>query len=142
MIYTIGYSKWSVEGVRAKINELGVDLLVDVRSTPYGRFYPKFNRPELEKEFGARYRWMGKCLGGKPGPATEEGIEWLIAEHEKGSTLLILCVEMDPRNCHRLIDIGARLLARGLDAIHLIHDGTQRTTNALLQMPARPERIL
>ena len=128
MIYTIGYSKFSVEGVHEKINELGVDLLVDVRSTPRSRFYPKFNRPEHEKAFGPRYRWMGATLGGKPGPATEEGIEWLIAEHRSGRTLLLMCVEMDPRHCHRLIDIGARLLARGIDAIHLLHDGTQRTT--------------
>jgi len=128
MIYTIGYSKWSVEGVRLKMDELGVDLLVDVRSTPRSRFYPKFNRPELEKAFGAKYRWMGATLGGKPGPATEEGIEWLITEHRSGRTLLLMCVEQDPRNCHRLLDIGARLLARGVDAIHLLHDGTQRTT--------------
>ncbi|MGA2107384.1 MAG: DUF488 domain-containing protein [Syntrophorhabdales bacterium] len=128
MIYTIGYSKWTVEKVRALMDDLGVDLLVDLRSTPYGRFNPAFNRPELIRAFGARYVWKGKCLGGKPGPATEAGIDWLVAEHGSGRTLLIMCVEHDPRNCHRLLDIGARLLVRGIDAVHLIHDGTQRTT--------------
>ena len=128
MIYTIGYSKWSVEEVRLKMDELGVDVLVDVRTRPYGRFHPAFNQPRLFEAFGPRYRWMGKCLGGKPGPATEEGIEWLITEHRSGRTLLLMCVEADPRNCHRLLDIGARLLPRGIDAIHLLHDGTQRTT--------------
>ena len=128
MIYTIGYSKWTVEKVKEKMNELGVDLLVDLRSTPFGRFNPSFNRTDLQRAFGSRYVWKGKCLGGKPGPATEGGMEWLITEHKKGRTLLIMCVEMDPRNCHRLTDIGARLLMRGIDAVHLIHDGTQHTT--------------
>jgi uncharacterized protein (DUF488 family) len=128
MIYTFGYSKWTVERVRTKMDELGIDLLVDLRTTPFGRFSPAFNKPELVRAFGRRYVWKGRCLGGKPGPATEEGIGWLVAEHGSGRRLLLMCVEMDPRNCHRLIDIGARLLVRGIDAIHLIHDGTEHTT--------------
>jgi hypothetical protein len=43
-----------------------------------------------------------------------------------------MCVEMDPRNCHRLTDIGARLYVAGIDAVHLIHDGTEFPTSHYL----------
>ena len=132
MIFTIGYSKWDVKAVRAKMEEVRISLLVDLRSTPYGRFNPTFNRLALIAAFGARYVWKGDVLGGKPGPATEEGIEWLIEQHTAGGKLLLMCVEFEPRNCHRLTDIGARLFARGIDAVHLLHDGTEHTTQEYL----------
>ena len=129
MIYTFGYSRWTVEQVRAKMDELGVDLLVDVRSVPFGRFNPAFNKPNLLRHFGERYRWKGPTLGGKSGPVTDEGMKWLVGEHGRGRTLLLMCVEMDPRNCHRLLDIGARLFVEsGINAVHLFHDGSTRTT--------------
>ena len=80
MIYTLGYSKWTVEQVKEKMDEKGIDLLVDVRSVPFGRFNPPFNRPNLQRVFGGRYFWKGDTLGGKPGPAAEEGIDWLVRD--------------------------------------------------------------
>lgn len=78
-----------------------------------------------------RYLWKGDTLGGKPGPAAEGGIDWLVRE---GSLrhIAIMCVEWDPQACHRLRDIGFRLLARGIDAVHLLHDGTERTTRSYI----------
>jgi hypothetical protein len=110
------------------MDDRGIDLLVDVRSVPYGRFNPAFNRPALQRAFGERYLWKGDILGGKPGPATDEGMNWLIAQHERGVVLIVMCVEWDPRKCHRLTDIAVRLLEEGIDAVHLLHDGTEHTT--------------
>jgi uncharacterized protein (DUF488 family) len=132
VIYTIGYSKWTVEQVRQAMDERGIDVLVDVRSSPYGRFSKGFNRPELIRAFGERYLWKGDTLGGKPGPATDEGMSWLMAQHERGVSLIVLCVEWDPRKCHRLTDIAFRLLSEGIDAVHLLHDGTEHTTRYYL----------
>ena len=130
MIYTIGYSKWTVEQVKAKMEELNVDLLVDVRSVPFGRFNPAFNKPSLMHALGQQYLWRGRSLGGKEGPAKDEGIEWVVDQHKTDRTLILMCVELDPRNCHRLLDIGARLyVEHHIDAVHLIHDGTQRATS-------------
>ena len=66
MIFTIGYSKWDVKAVRAKMEELRISLLVDLRSTPYGRFNPTFNRLALIAAFGARYVWKGDVLAESP----------------------------------------------------------------------------
>ena len=44
-----------------------------------------------------------------------------------------MCVEADPRKCHRLTDVSARLyLEHGIDVIHLMDDGTERTTSSYL----------
>jgi uncharacterized protein (DUF488 family) len=131
MIYTFGYSKWTLAQVIGKMEEKGIDLLVDVRSVPFGRFR-EFNRNNLEKVLGAHYLWKGDVLGGKFGPCTEEGIGWLAREER---SLLIMCVEWDPCRCHRLLDIGTRLLTRGVNAIHLLHDGTEHTTEEYLGRP-------
>jgi uncharacterized protein (DUF488 family) len=133
MIYTFGYSKWTLEQLKKVMDELGITLLVDVRSIPYGRVNPAFNRPGLIRAFGRRYTWKGDVLGGKYGPAKEEGIDWLVVEHGEGKTLLLMCVEWDPRKCHRLLDIGARLLfIHVIAAVPLLHDGTQKTTRDYL----------
>jgi uncharacterized protein (DUF488 family) len=131
MIFTIGYSKWKVDQLLKVMAEKEISLLVDIRSVPYGRFAP-FNRPNLARVLGSRYIWKGEILGGKYGPAGEEGIDWLIAVAQ-GRNIVIMCVEADPRKCHRLSDVSARLyLEHGIDVVHLLDNGTERTTSSYL----------
>ena len=43
--------------------------LVDVRSTPYSRFHPQFNKNALQQALlahGIAYTWAGEALGGRP----------------------------------------------------------------------------
>ena len=54
----------------------GVTALADVRSAPYSRFNPQFNREELEQAleaYGIKYVFLGRELGARPavggGPA-------------------------------------------------------------------------
>lgn len=51
MIYTLGYSKWTVEQVKEKMDEKGIDFLVDVRSVPF--FTPGSIRPSTAPTFSA-----------------------------------------------------------------------------------------
>ena len=131
MIYSIGYSKWTVEQLLKVIEDKKVDMLVDLRSTPFGRFNPPFNRPNLERVLKGRYVWKGGILGGKYGPVKDEGIAWLVEQSEKN--LIIMCVEMDPRQCHRLKDVSARLmLEHGIDVVHILHTGKEHPTSYYL----------
>jgi uncharacterized protein (DUF488 family) len=46
-----------------------VTQLVDVRSAPYSRFYPQFNRKSLQQYLtssGLHYIYLGEALGGRP----------------------------------------------------------------------------
>jgi uncharacterized protein (DUF488 family) len=135
MIYSIGYSRFTFPQVKALMDEKEITLLVDVRSVPYSRRADKydFNKNRLYKSLGKRYAWKGEILGGKHGPATEAGIDWLEKKHKKSCILLLMCMEDDPLKCHRLTDIGVRLLERGIDVAHILADGLEITTEAFVK---------
>lgn len=121
MIYTFGYMIGTLRQTERFMAAKKVDLLVDLRSAPYSRRPDKyeFNRNSLRIVLRDRYLWKGDALGGKPGPATPEGIAWLLDQEKAKRALLLMCVERDPLQCHRFQDIGRRLLAQGLDIMHL-----------------------
>ncbi len=125
MIYAIGYQRITVEQLESAMDARKVDLLVDVRSVPYSRKYA-FNQKRLKGIFGTRYEWHGKLLGGKVGPAQEEGLTFLISE-SKSRILMIMCMEHSPCDCHRLYDISRRLLEKGVDVTHLF-EGREYST--------------
>jgi hypothetical protein len=69
VLYTIGHSNVSdVEFLDTlKCHEIGV--LIDVRSKPYSRHFPQFNKQMLEtllKSQNIEYRFAGEYLGGRP----------------------------------------------------------------------------
>ena len=67
-ILTIGHSNhpWSV--FVAMLRQHAVASVVDVRSSPFSRFCPQFNRDALERRlesYGIRYEFLGKELGAR-----------------------------------------------------------------------------
>ena len=131
MIYSIGYQKLTPETLEETLRTHNITLLIDVRSVPYSR-KPQFNRKNLEQRFGlGGYIWKGDILGGKFGPAHEAGIDFLRQLDKEGRQVL-MCLENNPRDCHRYQDIGMRLLQFGIDVIHL-HDGIQEKTSEIMK---------
>lgn len=68
-LYTIGHSNITLEDFLANLRAHNISVLVDVRSAPYSRFVPHFNKNVLEaslKENGVDYRFAGESLGGQP----------------------------------------------------------------------------
>jgi uncharacterized protein (DUF488 family) len=118
MIYTIGYQGLSLDRLTDIMDAEHIDKLLDVRSVPYSRWKPDFNKTALATAFGKRYCWKGRLLGGKHGPVTEEGIEYLVGLPSE-KRFLLMCMEANPRDCHRFQDIGLRLLERGIDITHV-----------------------
>jgi uncharacterized protein (DUF488 family) len=130
MIYSIGYEKITLPDLKRVMKQYHIGLVIDVRSIPYARVAKQeFNRNKLAEHFGPRYEWKGNILGGKTGPALEAGIEYLMRQNGKKSNIL-LCVENDPKRCHRFYDISVRLLERGIEIIH-IYDGRAVSTTEL-----------
>jgi uncharacterized protein (DUF488 family) len=144
-LFTIGHSNVSVAEFLDRLNQHGVELLVDVRSAPYSRYCPQFNRRELQRAVesaGLRYRFAGKELGGKPFDAALQGedgapdydkmaateeyqqaLQWL--ETLAGEQcVVIMCSEADPTRCHREKLIARSLRARGVKVTHIMPDGS------------------
>ncbi|MGD9315631.1 MAG: DUF488 domain-containing protein [Anaerolineae bacterium] len=150
-VYTIGHSNHQAAHFVALLRQHGIELLVDVRSSPYSRYVPQANRETLArtlKSAGITYRWMGDRLGGKPegsvadydqladSPAFQRGIADLMAQAAHRSTA-IMCSEGDHRQCHRHKLITPILLDNNLDVLHIQPDGSlvdERTVPKQLTM--------
>ena len=68
-VLTIGHSNHAPEAFLALLKRHGVDVVMDVRSAPYSRYLPHFNKEHLAKilkEVGIGYTFKGKELGGQP----------------------------------------------------------------------------
>lgn len=87
-IYTIGHSNHSLEKLVFLLNQHGVVNLVDVRSAPYSRYNPHFNKDSLNFELprhNFNYIFAGKYLGGRPNDPSlyknqtmpDEGVDYL-----------------------------------------------------------------
>ncbi len=68
-IYTIGHSNLADYAFIKNLLDIGITLLVDVRSSPYSQYVPQFNRETLSKSLldaGIDYQFLGHQLGGRP----------------------------------------------------------------------------
>ena len=74
VLYTVGHSNHPIGRFIELINAAGIELIVDVRSVPFSRFAPQFNRAALEKSLASArigYHYLGDLLGGRPGGRTK-----------------------------------------------------------------------
>lgn len=145
-IYSIGHSNLSFEQFAALLTRAGIEAVADVRSSPWSRHNPQFNRDTLKaglKSIGIAYSHICE-LGGRPtgsgfycegiadyrkmaaAPAFGEGLQRLYA----GMTdyrIAIMCAEQNPLECHRCLLVGRALHASGRTPVHLLHDGSSKT---------------
>jgi uncharacterized protein (DUF488 family) len=69
VIYTIGHSNLELDRFIGALRAYDISTVVDVRSMPYSRYAPWFNRDNLKVELetaGIDYRFAGDFLGGRP----------------------------------------------------------------------------
>jgi uncharacterized protein (DUF488 family) len=71
--FTIGHGNHDVDKLIALLRANGVLTVVDVRSAPFSRYNPQFNKEELEAALShhhIQYLFAGKYLGGRPSDPT------------------------------------------------------------------------
>ena len=149
MIYTIGHSNMTSESFVLRLKSFEIDIVVDVRSSPYSKFVSHFNRENIKKsliENGMRYIFLGDYIGGKPkdkkyfengkvnymlisrSDRYSEGINRIIELHNKDN-IVLMCSEEDPYNCHRHNLITQTLVKKGLTIIHIRKNSTDKINN-------------
>ncbi len=138
IIYTIGHSNHPTGTLLALLRQYTVELVIDVRSSPYSRYVPQANRETMSRSLASAaitYRWLGDRLGGKPdgepadyavlraAPGFAQAIAELVdlAAHSRTA---ILCAEGDHRQCHRHLLIAPALIERGVHVVHIQPDGS------------------
>ena len=67
-IYTIGHSNHEIKTFINLLKTKKIDMIVDVRSAPFSKMYPHFNRETLEsvlKDNKIGYLFLGDLIGGR-----------------------------------------------------------------------------
>jgi uncharacterized protein (DUF488 family) len=120
-----------------------IALVADVRSVPYSRMQPQFNREALIKDLekcGIEYVFLGAELGARSNDracyekgqvqyrrlaqtsAFHRGIERL--RDESGRLMVaLMCAEREPLECHRTVLVGRELQQIGIPVVHIHADG-------------------
>ena len=130
MIYTIGHSNYTIEKFLGYLKENNIKVLVDVRSKPFSRHNTHFNRNALREallEVGIGYKFGGDILGGfnDINVKHEFFIQKMYRIEKLGEEqdVAMMCSEKNPKDCHRAYKLGAYLLRKGLDVMHIHPDG-------------------
>ncbi len=142
-ILTIGHSNHTMEIFLELLTRHRVTALADVRSAPYSRFNPHFNREQFTQELeasGIKYVYLGRELGGRSDdkscyehgrvrydrlartPSFHDGLKRVVRGAEEYRVAL-MCAEKEPLHCHRTLLIGHKLDERGVDVAHILPDG-------------------
>ena len=146
-VLTIGHSTHALGAFVALLQRHGVGAVVDVRSVPYSRFNPDFNREPLACSLAAYrtvYVFLGWELGGRPDdPSCYNGGR--ISYERVGATrwfrlgldrvvrgaarrrIVLMCTEREPLECHRALLVAPALVARGVSVGHILGDGRLET---------------
>lgn len=143
-VYTIGHSNHEPEAFLALVRLHAVELVADVRSSPYSGYAKHFNKESLEgylKAAGVGYLFLGASIGGRPdgdefydaegyvlygrvarSERFQQGLARLLAE-ARTRRVALLCGEEDPTGCHRRLLVGRVLAERGVRVVHVRGDG-------------------
>jgi len=143
VVFTIGHSNHALESFIELLHTHHVNAVADVRSSPYSRFNPDFNREFLRSALGDRglvYAFLGRELGARPANPDcyeegrvqykrlaqtqlfKEGVAQLLGDIQTFHVAL-LCAEAEPLACHRTLLLAPELIALGVDVKHIHADG-------------------
>jgi hypothetical protein len=143
--FSIGHSNRSIDDFTGLLAAGGVSCLVDVRSAPYSRRHPQFNRESIKTDLqlaGIQYLYLGDSLGARHSrpsvltpdgkvdfsrvrlmPEFQAGIDRVISGIQTGLCIAIMCAERDPFDCHRFVLVSRELAGRGVRVEHILSPG-------------------
>ena len=146
--HTVGHGTLPAEAFASLLEDAHIGRVVDVRSFPGSRHNPQFGREEMERWApiaGLGYVWM-RDLGGRrrpvagskhvalrhdafrayadymETPAFLAGVDELLVLADSESTA-VMCSESVWWRCHRRLLADHLVLVRGINVVHLMHDG-------------------
>lgn len=139
--YTIGHTNKTYDIFLNELMQSKINCIVDVRSTPYSKYVPQYDRERLKKflnDNGILYIFMGDELGARRDDdslymddgtidfakvcLTKEfntGILRIVDGLSKGFTIGIMCTERFAIDCHRFLLVSRALKDKGIEVIHI-----------------------
>jgi uncharacterized protein (DUF488 family) len=144
MIYTVGHSNHPFDKFLSLLNTNGITAIADVRSQPFSRRFPQFNKERLSaslREHGIAYVFLGKELGARSTDEScyehgqvqyqrlaatslfKQGVERVLTGAGKFRVAL-MCAEKEPLDCHRTLLVSRALEERNASIAHILADGS------------------
>jgi uncharacterized protein (DUF488 family) len=151
-IFTVGHSTQPIESFISLLKRHGISAIADVRSAPYSRHNPQFNRESLRsslKSESISYVFLGKELGARSEDdccyvhnrvsyqrlaQTElfkAGIK-RVAEGARSYRVALMCAEKDPLDCHRTILVARELVKQDFKISHILQNGALESHDAAI----------
>lgn len=144
MLYTIGYGNLPIESFSELLRSCSIDVVCDVRSSPYSRYSPDYSQRELKEHLNGgpriKYAFFGNELGARPKDRNvyigsradydliaaasffRAGLE-RIRRGSADNNIALMCAEKDPIECHRAILVCRNLPELTDQTFHIHHDG-------------------
>jgi uncharacterized protein (DUF488 family) len=146
-LYTIGHSNHQIENFIDLLKRYAISAVCDVRSQPYSRHNPQFNRETIQqrlKEQNISYIFLGAELGARSSDTScsssgkvqftclsqtsifQDGIKRV----KTGMTsyrVALMCAEKDPLMCHRTMLICRSMRNEDTFIKHIMADGSIET---------------
>ena len=151
-VLTIGHSTHALDAFTALLHRHHVTAVADVRSAPYSRFNPQYNRKPLTEALkvqGIWYVYLGRELGGRSDDpdcyedgrvcydrvAATKSFRNGLDRVMDGATrhrIALMCAEKEPLDCHRTLLVARALDERGIDVAHIHADGVAESHKAAM----------
>lgn len=165
-VFTIGHSNHAMARFLELLHAHQITAVADVRSAPYSRSNPDYNREFLKtklNEAGIAYVYLGRELGARPEDprfyhqgrvqfrALSQSQVFLtgldrVIKGAQNYRLALLCAEREPLECHRTLLVSRELVGLGVRVIHIHADGPleehSEAMSRLVKMLGLPETDL
>lgn len=143
VVFTIGHSTHPQEHLIGLLVQHSITAVCDIRSKPYSRMSPQFNREEIKRQLriaGLSYVFLGHELGARTTDMSaynqgkvqyerlaltdlfQQGLT-RVREGMKSCRIALMCAEKDPLECHRSILVARHLARFGIGIEHILADG-------------------
>ena len=153
MIYSIGHGNKDIRRFIEELKAFNVQFLIDVRTKPYSKFWPHFDRERLKTSLlnnSVKYLFLGDKLGGLPDDpscyrdglvdydrlksSTQflNGIDRLVTADQKELNVAVMCSESKPEECHRSKAIGEVLAERNIVMVHILSEDSSKDQGTVM----------
>ena len=151
-IFSIGHSTHPVDRFIEFLKQNEINVVADVRSSPFSKFNPQFNRSSIERalaDSGIKYLFFGKELGARSEDpscyvdgkvqyarlAATDDFKRAIHRLLTGALdyrIALMCSEKEPLDCHRTILVSQALAEAGCEVNHILYSGAIEPHQATL----------
>jgi len=123
IIYTFGHSNRPIGEFLIKLKDNKIDTIIDVRTKPYSKYCPHFNKNALQRALkvqNIQYLWRGDNLGGMGVNVDYDKTINEVVQMAETARVCILCSEKDYTACHRHLLLEPSFNKAGAKVEHIL----------------------